>query len=101
VHKLPKNTEAQQVGQKAAKLFSAVFAKFCNVVSVPQEHDLGIDFICEIMHGGHPTGKHFNVQCKGKEEIKAGSDVIQVSIKVGTLNYWLLQENPTFLIVID
>lgn len=101
MHQLPKITGAQQIGQAAADIFSAVFAQFCNVVPVPQEHDLGIDFICEIIHRGHPTGKHFNVQCKGKEAINIGSDTVQVAIKVETLNYWLLQGNPTFLIVVD
>jgi hypothetical protein len=53
------------------------------------------------MHGEYPTGKLFNIQCKGKEEAKVKSDSITVPIKVSTLNYWLLLPNPTFLIVVD
>lgn len=99
--KLPKRTKSQKIGVSAADLLSSVFTEFCNVIPVPQERDLGIDFICEIMQGEHPTGKLFNIQCKGKEEAKVESDSIQVPIKVATLNYWLLQLNPTFLIVVD
>jgi hypothetical protein len=101
MHKLPKRTKAQRVGQSAADLFSAIFTEFCNVIPVPQDRDLGIDFICEIMQEEHPTGKRFNVQCKGKEEVQTEGNKIQVPIRVETLNYWFLQENPTFLIVVD
>ena len=98
---LPKRTKSQKIGVSAADLLSSVFAEFCNVIPVPQDRDLGIDFICEIMQGEHPTGKLFNIQCKGKEESKVESNSITVSIKVTTLNYWLLQPNPTFLIIVD
>jgi hypothetical protein len=99
--KLPKRTKSQRVGVSAADLLSSVFAEFCNIIPVPQDRDLGIDFICEIMQGEHPTGKLFNIQCKGKEESKAEGNSITLSIKVTTLNYWLLQPNPTFLIIVD
>jgi hypothetical protein len=99
--KLPKRTKSQKIGVSAADLLSSVFVGFCNVIPVPQDRDLGIDFICEIMQGEHPTGKLFNIQCKGKEEAKVEGNSIIVPIKVTTLNYWLLQSNPTFLIVVD
>jgi hypothetical protein len=99
--KLPKRSKSQKIGVSAADLLSSVFVEFCNVIPVPQERDLGIDFICEIMRGEHPTGKLFNIQCKGKEEAKVEGDSITIPIKVTTLNYWLLQPNPTFLIVVD
>ncbi|MGG6297016.1 DUF4365 domain-containing protein [Leptolyngbya sp. AN02str] len=99
--KLPKRTKSQKIGVSAADLLSSVFAEFCNIIPVPQDRDLGIDFICEIMQGEHPTGRLFNIQCKGKEEAKVEGDSITLPIKVTTLNYWLLQPNPTFLIVVD
>lgn len=99
--KLPKRTNSQKIGVSTAELLSSVFTKFCNVIPVPQERDLGIDFICEVMEGEYPTGKLFNIQCKGKEQTKGESNLIKVPIKVTTLNYWLLQSNPTFLIVVD
>lgn len=99
--KLPKRTKSQRIGASAADLLSLVFTEFCNVIPVPQDRDFGIDFICEIMQGEHPTGKLFNIQCKGKEDAKVEGNSIKVSIKVTTLNYWLIQPNPTFLIVVD
>ena len=99
--KLPKRTDSQKIGVKASDFFSSVFSRFCNVIPVPQDRDLGIDFICEIMNGEYPTGKLFNVQCKGTEEVKIKNNSITISIKVTTLNYWLIQSNPTFLIVVD
>jgi len=99
--RLPKHTPAQQVGDNAAELCSAIFAKFSNVIPVPQQRDLGIDFICEVKQEGYPTGKFFNLQCKGTGEVQTEGNRIQVSIRVETINYWLLQENPTFLIVVD
>jgi hypothetical protein len=99
--KLPKRTDSQKVGVKASDFFSSVFSQFCNVIPVPQERDLGIDFICEVIKGEYPTGKLFNIQCKGTEEAKIQSNSIIVPIKVTTVNYWLIQSNPTFLIVVD
>ncbi|MEQ8542297.1 MAG: DUF4365 domain-containing protein [Coleofasciculus sp. D1-CHI-01] len=99
--KLPKRTKSQKIGVSAADLLRSVFVEFCNVIPVPQDSDLGIDFICEIMEGEYPTGKLFNIQCKGKKEAKLEGNSITVPIKVTTLNYWLLQPNPTFLIVVD
>ncbi|WP_228053417.1 DUF4365 domain-containing protein [Nodosilinea sp. LEGE 07298] len=99
--KLPKRSKSQKIGVSAADLLSSVFAEFCNVIPVPQDRDLGIDFICEIIQGEYPTGKLFNIQCKGKEEAKVDGNSITVPIKVTTLNYWLLQSNPTFLTIVD
>ncbi len=59
--KLPKRTHSQKIGVNASDLFSSVFSQFCNVIPVPQDRDLGIDFICEIMEGEYPTGKLFNI----------------------------------------
>lgn len=101
MHKLPKRTKSQKIGVSAADIFSATFAEFCNVILVPQDRDLGIDFICEVMKGEYPTGNQFNVQCKGTEEVKSNGDAIHIPIAVTTLNYWLIQPRPTFLIVVD
>ncbi|MDR9403391.1 MAG: DUF4365 domain-containing protein [Halothece sp. Uz-M2-17] len=99
--KLPKRTNSQKIGESAAELLNSVFTEFCNVIPVPQSRDLGIDFICEIFEREYPTGKLFNIQCKGLEEAKSTTHSITIPIKVTTLNYWLIQPNPTFLVVVD
>lgn len=98
---LPKRTKSQKIGSNAADLLSSVLTQVCNVIPVPQDRDFGIDFICEIIQEDHPTGKLFNVQCKGQEEANIKGDIITLPIAVTTLNYWLLQPNPTFLIIVD
>lgn len=99
--KLPRRTKSQRTGIATADLLYSTLIEFCNIIPVPQELDLGIDFICELMQGDYPTGKLFNIQCKGKEEGVESGDAISIQISVKTLNYWLLQRNPTFLIVVD
>jgi hypothetical protein len=99
--KLPKRTNSQRIGQSAAELLKSVFTKFCIVIPIPQEVDLGIDFICEIMQKDYPTGKLFNIQCKGTEEAEVKGNSITFPIAVTTINYWLIQKNPTFLIIVD
>lgn len=99
--KLPRRTKSQRIGVGAADLLSSTLSEFCSVIPVPQALDHGIDFICELMHGDYPTGKLFNIQCKGKEEVVVNGDTISIPISVATLNYWLIQKNPTFLIVVD
>lgn len=100
---LPKRTKPQMIGSNASELLSSVLTKFCNVIPVPQEKDLGIDHICEIIDKEYPTGKLFNVQCKGKDELKIQkrNNLISIPIAVTTINYWLKQSNPTFLFVVD
>ncbi|EAZ93182.1 DUF4365 domain-containing protein [Crocosphaera chwakensis] len=73
--RLPKRTKSQKIGVSAAELFNAVFSEFCNVIPVPQERDFGIDFTCEIMNQESPTGKLFNVQCKGKNQVVLNNDI--------------------------
>jgi hypothetical protein len=99
--KLPKRTSSQKIGESAADLLSSVFTEICNVIPVPQSRDLGIDFICEVMEKEYPTGKLFNIQCKGTDDAEIRSDSIRIPISVTTLNYWLLQPNPTFLVLVD
>lgn len=98
---LPIRTDSQTTGMAAAAFLQSIFVKSCRVLEESQEQDLGIDFKCEIMQGQRPTGKWFNIQCKGKEKVKVENNSIAIPIKVTTINYWLLQPIPTFLIIVD
>ena len=104
--KLPTILNQTKIGKKATKFLESIFNEFCIIIPYPQESDVGIDFNCELLRGktkkrSNPTGKHFFIQCKGMTEVTEARDYIQVPIKVKTINYWLLQPAPTFLIVID
>ena len=48
MEKLPKITKGQTIGKKGANFLASIFGEFCNVVPIPQESDLGIDFDCEL-----------------------------------------------------
>jgi len=98
---LPKRTKAQKTGKKSQDLFSSVFSEFCNVVPIPQSDDLGIDFECEVLESEFPTGKRFGIQCKGSEELSNDKDYFSVQIEKKTLNYWLIQKFPVFLVIVD
>ncbi|MFC8689671.1 DUF4365 domain-containing protein, partial [Brevibacillus porteri] len=53
------------------------------------------------LSGAIPAGLHFNIQCKGTEDVIIDEKSIAIKIKVTTINYWLQQKEPTFLIVVD
>ena len=52
--KLPRRTNSQKIGGSAADLLNSVFTNFCIVIPVPQDRDMGIDFICELMQEEYP-----------------------------------------------
>lgn len=70
--------------------------KYFSIPAKP-ELDIGLDFCCELLEEEKPTGKFFGVQAKGTESL----DHLSWSIKRTTLEYWLMQSFPVFLMVYD
>lgn len=70
---------------------------YANVVNISIESDIGVDLMCELLEERTATGTNFNIQCKGSNRIKRNS----ISIKVPTLNYWLICKAPVFIIWVD
>src|SRR5262249_29228187 len=101
VNKYPKRSQAQVTGDRAADLLSLALTKVANVIEVPVNKDFGIDFICELFEDDLPSGKHFAVQCKGTSQIDEHSADLRWPVKVATVNYWLLQPMPVFLMLVD
>lgn len=99
--KLPQVPETTKLGISAAELLMSVLDMFSSVIPIPTEKDLGIDMRAELLDGRVPTGIHYNVQCKGKEECDVQEGKFTYPIKVSTINYWNQQKEPTFLIVVD
>jgi predicted house-cleaning noncanonical NTP pyrophosphatase (MazG superfamily) len=99
--KLPKVIQSSKVGYTSADLLMSVLGKFSNIYPIPTERDLGIDMRGEMLDQDIPNGLHFNVQCKGTEEVEESVEFISIPIKVTTINYWLQQKQPTFLVVVD
>lgn len=100
---LPKRTNSMKTGTKAASLLHSALSEVANVTTISQEADLGIDFNCDVIdRKGFPTGQTFFVQCKGSENLPDQShEEISVQIKTSTINYWLKQKSPVFLIYVD
>lgn len=99
--KLPQVPHTTKIGYSAAELLTSVLGMFSNVVPIPTDKDLGIDMRAELLRGSKPVGLFYNVQCKGTEDVINDEEDIAVKIKIATLNYWLQQREPTFLIVVD
>ncbi|EJR44448.1 hypothetical protein IIM_05137 [Bacillus cereus VD107] len=100
-NKLPKLNSARITGITSQELLGSTLQEFSQVIHVPTEKDIGIDMRCENLNDGSPTGVHYNVQCKGTEMVQVDKDYFSVPIEVKTINYWLQQREPTFLIVVD
>lgn len=101
LQKLPKRIETTNTGITAEEYLQSRFGKFSNVIPTPASKDLGIDMRAELFEDNYPTGIHFNIQCKGTKELENEDSEINIPIKVSTINYWLQQREPTFLIVVD
>ncbi|NTU28830.1 DUF4365 domain-containing protein [Brevibacillus sp. HB1.1] len=99
--KLPQVPHTTKIGYSASELLISVLGMFSNVVPIPTEKDLGIDMRAELLSGSIPVGMHYNIQCKGTEDVIIDEKNIAVIINVTTINYWLQQKEPTFLVVVD
>lgn len=99
--KLPKVSHNTKVGYSSAELLLSTLGMVSNIYPIPTEKDLGIDMRAELLKGQSPIGQHYNVQCKGTEDVEINDTDISIQIKVTTINYWLQQKEPTFLIVVD
>lgn len=99
---LPKRSKAKKIGNEAALAVSEVLTRFSSVVSVPESEDMGIDLMCELLtDDGVPTGRRFNVQCKGTEVAQESGAYLTVTVKTSTARYWLIQPSPTFVVLAD
>ncbi|WP_175987191.1 DUF4365 domain-containing protein [Bacillus sp. Marseille-Q1617] len=99
--KLPKLNRARTIGVTSEELLMSVLGKYSNVIPIPTDKDLGIDMRCEVLNHYQPTGIHYNIQCKGTEDTHSKKEYFSIPIEITTINYWLQQREPTFLVVVD
>jgi hypothetical protein len=71
---------------------------FSNPMKPEPEHDVGIDFYCELIEDGSPSLKFFLIQAKGTQHFdnKWGR-----SFDRRTIHFWLSQPFPLYVIVYD
>ena len=90
--KLPWETRLGKVGEAEIQKRLSYFANVTKITT-----DLGIDFYCELLVDDSPS-LPFHVQAKGTEHF---DDSWGQNIKKTTIQYWLQQTFPVFLVVYD
>jgi tetratricopeptide (TPR) repeat protein len=96
LYHLPRITESQKRGRSGEHAIENRLSSFSNIMY--PEHDLGIDYFCELIENNALTGKYFCVQAK---ETKRFDKCWRRSIKKETVLLWLNQRYPVFLMVYE
>jgi tetratricopeptide (TPR) repeat protein len=91
-----KITENQIIGRKGEHAIENRLSSFSNIMR--PEHDVGIDYFCELIERESPAGRYFCVQAKST---KSFGDCWIRGVKKETVRSWLNQRYPVFLIVYD
>lgn len=73
--------------------------KYFSIPMKPEpEHDVGVDFHCELIENGSPSSKFFLVQAKGTQHF---DDKWGQSFDIPTIHFWLSRPFPLYIIVYD
>lgn len=101
--KLPTYTNNKKTGNIAADTLKSVLQRFSIVDTIEESIDLGIDMRGQIVDNSIPKDMFYNIQSKGTNEIEISKskEYYSVPIKVTTINYWTLQNETTFLFLVD
>lgn len=91
-----KITEGQRRGRKGEHAIETRLTSFSNIYH--PAFDVGIDCICDLIEEGSPTGEYFCVQTKST---KTFDGYWSRNIRKETIQLWLNQKYPVFLIVYD
>lgn len=101
IYKLPKYKDTKNVENIAADVLKSVIQKFSIVNPHDESIDLGIDMRAQIIQNSLPTEYFFNIQSKGTDNLNISEDYFTRQIQVSTVNYWLQQNDTTFLFLVD
>jgi hypothetical protein len=93
---MPKLQWTTRLGHIGEDRVSAVLSYSCLVNKHYRE--VGIDFHCELLENGSPSGRVFYVQAKGSQHF---DETWSQSIPKSTVAYWLSQTAPVMLVVYD
>lgn len=115
---LPEYAESAQTCIKGESFFASLIAQYAIPHHVTGQKDVGLDYICEWVHGENPTGVLFGVQVKTftvskrrkvlPEGKKSPLNSLQefrfsnpnLTIEPATLNYWKGLGLPFYLFVV-
>jgi Domain of unknown function (DUF4365) len=110
-----KYTQTARRGAKGEAFFESLIVDFAIPHRVARHNDLGIDFICECIHGDRPSGLLFlaqvkstttdEISCKhvGTSNLNALEEYVLEGVKKvdrRTINYWRGLGLPAFLFVV-
>lgn len=109
-----KYVRSKQIGNKGEAFFESLISEYAIVHKIDASKDVGLDFLCEWVHGERPTQLLFGVQVKTRynkkiELIKERRSRLNLlmeykasfKIKEQTLNYWRGFDFPVFLFLIN
>ncbi len=93
---LPTVKKFKMFGESGQDEVASILRSFANCSKI--FYDLGIDFFCELLDEGHPTGDLFYVQAKTTEKfMECWSEYIEKE----TVRFWLDQQFPVYVIVCE
>lgn len=108
-----KYLKTKQIGNKGEAYFESLISDYAIAHKIDSSKDVGLDFLCEWVHGEKPTQMLFGVQVKTRTNkrlslIREECNLnhlkefrSNLSIKEETLNYWRGFDFPIFLFLVN
>lgn len=96
MYREPQIPDSQKLGLVGEKAIESRLSTFSSVMR--PGYDVGIDYFCELIEKGSPSGRYFCVQAKSTRRFK---NYWKGNIKKETLAFWLNQRYPVFLVVYE
>ena len=99
---LPKESEAQRIGQRATKCFAAQRPDSWRIQSLEGTDDVGFDYQIQLVDESRFVGI-FRVQLKGSESpaLNASGDFYSISLSRSTVNFYARATEPILLVYCD
>ena len=100
--RLPSVSDAQSIGFRAEKCFTALCPETWLPKSVDGTDDFGIDYRVQTLESGQATDV-FRVQLKGTTvpELSADGTYISIQLKASTIRYYARFTEPILLVLCD
>lgn len=92
----PKIPRFRRTGKGGEHEIASVLGYFANIMS--PEHDVGFDFLCELLENNQPSGNFFWVQAKTTEKF---DENWTQRVDKKTITLWLKQFYPVFIILYE
>lgn len=99
---IPKFSMNKKTGKIAVEKLKSILSNFAIINPHDEDIDLGIDLRGQIIKNEYPESIFFNIQVKGtNKKIEENNGYLSHQINISTLNFWKLQNEVTFLFLVD